>query len=250
MNCDELNSQLESYLDGELTLSDRRDVDAHLVECKSCTNKIEALRALQQQVRGANYQKVPAGLKNNIQNKLRDITGEQSNQSNLLAWLGLGGGALATGSFATWVLMTFVFLSPLHTQLADAVIASHISSLMVDHATDVKSSDRHTVKPWFNGRLDFSPPVKDLSADGFKLIGGRLDYLQGQIVAAMVYQRRAHIVNAFIFKNKDANLTTEPENMQRHGFNLVYWKQAGLDFWLISDLNPKELNQLAQLTTH
>jgi len=250
MNCDELNNQLEPYLDGELTLSDRRDVDAHFVVCINCTNKIETLRTLQQHIRGENYQKVPSGLKNSIQNKLRDATGEQSKQSNRFAWLGLGGGALVTGSLATWALMTFVFLSPLHTQLADAVIASHISALMVDHATDVKSSDSHTVKPWFNGRLDFSPPVKDLSAHGFKLIGGRLDYLQGQTVAAMVYQRRAHIINAFIFKNKDVALTTNPISMQRHGFNLVYWQQAGLNFWLISDLNLKELHQLAQLTIH
>ena len=250
MNCDQLNKQLEPYLDGELTLSDRHDIDTHLSECKSCTHKIDAFRTLQQQVRDTNYQKIPSGLRNNIQNKLRDATGEESTQSQLLSWLGLGTGSLATGSIITWALITFVFISPLHTQKADAVIASHISSLMVDHATDVKSSDRHTVKPWFNGRVDFSPPVKDLSSHGFKLIGGRLDYIQDQTVAAMVYQRRAHIINAFVFKDNNSTVTTEPTSMQRHGFNLVYWKQSGLNYWLVSDLNQKELNQLAYLTTH
>ena len=118
---------------------------------------------------------------------------------------------------------------------------------MVDHATDVKTSDRHTVKPWFNGRVDFAPPVKDLSADGFELLGGRLDYLQGKTVSALVYKRRAHIINAFIFKSDNATTTSTPKLMQRHGYNLVHWKKDGLNFWLISDLNKKEIALLAEL---
>lgn len=247
MNCDEITAQMESYLDGELTLSDKRDIEEHFVDCANCANKLEGLRLLQQRVRETDYKNVPAGLKMNIQNKLRDVTGEQTKSTSLFKWLGIGGGAMATGSFATWALLTFVFFSPLKMQLADSIIDAHISALMVDHVTDIKNSDRHTVKPWFNGRIDFAPPVKDLSAQGFELIGGRLDYLQGKTVSALVYKRRAHIINAFIFKSVDTTTTTAPKLVQRQGFNLVHWKQDGLDFWLISDLNKKEISQLAKL---
>lgn len=249
MNCDELTTQMESYLDGELTLSDKRDVEEHLVDCANCANKLEGLRLLQQRVRETEYKNVPAGLKMNIQNKLRDVTGEQTKTTGLFKWLGIGGGAMATGSFATWALMTFVFFSPLNIQLADSIIDAHISALMVDHVTDIKNSDRHTVKPWFNGRIDFAPPIKDLSTHGFELVGGRLDYIQGKNTSALVYKRRAHIINAFIFKSDNADAVSAPQLIARQGYNLIYWTKDNLDFWLISDLNKKELNQLAQLTS-
>lgn len=250
MNCDDLSRQIESYLDGELTLSDKRDVEEHLADCNNCENKLAGLRLLQQRVLETEYKNVPSGLKLNIQNQLRDVTGEQSKYSWLLKWLSIGGGAMATGSFATWALMTFIFLSPfnsLEMQLADNIIESHINALLVDHVTDIKNSDRHTVKPWFNGRVDFAPPIKDLSSQGFELIGGRLDYIQGKTSSALVYKRRAHIINAFIFKSVRSDFESEPQLIERQGYNLVYWKNAGLDFWLISDLNKKEMGQLAQL---
>jgi len=247
MKCEEIVLQIETYIDGELTLSDRRDIEEHLSDCSTCNKKVEVAQLLQQQVRSVEYKNMPSNLKINIQNKLRDLTGEETKKSGLFKWLGIGGGAMATGSFATWMLMTFVFFSPLNTQLADAIISSHISALMVDHATDIKNSDKHTVKPWFNGRVDFSPQVKDLSDKGFIFIGGRLDYLQGKTVSALVYKRRAHIINAFIFKAED-NTTTSPTSLQRHGYNLIFWKKNGLHYWLISDLNKKELDILAQLT--
>jgi len=247
VNCDELKTQLESYLDGELTLSDKRDVEEHLNDCTGCTQAFDALRFVQTQVRESDYKKVPASLKLNIQNQLRDVTGEQTRRAGWFTWLGVGGGGMAAGALATWAIMSFVLFSPLHNQFADSIIESHISALMVDHATDVKTSDSHTVKPWFNGRVDFSPPVKDLHAEGFELLGGRLDYLQGKTVSALVYKRRAHIINAFVFKSEDATSLTTPTLMQRHGYNLVYWSKDGLEFWLVSDLNKKEISQLAQL---
>ena len=248
MDCKQCETKLESYLDGEITLSDRRDFEEHINDCTLCKNKLESLRSVQNLVQKITYTNIPAALKKNIQNQLRDYTGEESKKTNLLHWLGFGG-AMATGSLATWVFMTFVLISPLQTQLSDEIISAHVRSLMFDHATDVKSDDRHTVKPWFNGRVDFAPPVKDLKDAGFELLGGRLDYIQNKAISALVYQRRSHTINTFILKNNDGEETTAPQLIERQGYNLLFWKNKGLDYWVISDLNKEELKEFAQLTS-
>lgn len=130
--------------------------------------------------------------------------------------------------------------------LAHEVLASHLRSLMPGHLVDVASTDQHTVKPWFNGRVDFSPPVSDFAAQGFRLAGGRLDYLDGRTVAALVYQRRKHIVNVFVWPAAAAD-ETAIDGVAMDGFNLMHWRRGGMNVWLASDLNAAELRDLARL---
>jgi anti-sigma factor RsiW len=130
--------------------------------------------------------------------------------------------------------------------LAHEVLAGHLRSLMPGHLMDVASTDQHTVKPWFNGRVDFSPPVSDFAAAGFRLAGGRLDYLDGRTVAALVYRRRKHIVNVFVWPAAESGESTI-DSTAMDGFNLMHWRRGGMNVWLVSDLNPAELRDLARL---
>jgi len=125
------------------------------------------------------------------------------------------------------------------------VVSAHVRSLMAEHLTDVASSDRHTVKPWFSGRLDFSPEVKDLAGDGYPLVGGRLDYIGGRGVAALVYQRGPHPVNVFIWPEPDARAAGDGESSLR-GYNVIRWRRSGMRYWAVSDLNLPELRGLVR----
>jgi anti-sigma factor RsiW len=131
-------------------------------------------------------------------------------------------------------------------QLSEEVISSHVRSLLAEHLTDVASSDQHTVKPWFDGKLDFSPPVADLSGQGFPLVGGRLEYLNSRPVTALIYRRRQHVINVFIWP-EDSNEPQTEYSVTRKGYNVVSFKSRGMSYWVVSDLNTKELTELTGL---
>ncbi len=152
-----------------------------------------------------------------------------------------------SGAFAVCLALLFTLFnhpSP-EQQLAGEIVSGHIRSMMANHVMDVVSTDQHTVKPWFNGKLDFSPPVKDLASQEFPLVGGRLDYIGGQSVAALVFQRHKHVINLFIWPGKAADSTPKKFAAQQ-GYHLIHWADGGMNFWAVSDLNETELMEFAQ----
>lgn len=247
MSCDEIQKKIEPYLDGELTLSDQRVVEAHLAHCSRCNAACQSLRALSTASQAVGHAGAPISLRRKIKNGLREATGEAASAFDWRHFLGVGVGSAALASLSVWFVMSLTILSPLRAQSADELIAAHVRSMMVSHLTDVESSDRHMVKPWFNGKLDFSPAVLDLREQGFELVGGRLDYLQKQPVAALVYKRRAHFINVFIRHGDAVEKSPRSGLVHQQGYNLIRWSKEGLDYSLVSDLNEKELQELAGL---
>lgn len=162
------------------------------------------------------------------------------------AWL-RGAGTFAAGALAGLLWAAFVAApgAPEPLPLPQEVVASHVRSLMADHLMDVASTDQHTVKPWFGGKLDYSPPVRDLAAQGYPLAGARLDYLEQRPVAALVYRRQRHIINLYVWPAGAAATGVEP--LSRQGYNLAGWRQEGMQYWAVSDLNAHELSGFAQL---
>jgi anti-sigma factor RsiW len=159
------------------------------------------------------------------------------------AWMSVAAAAVLVAMVAWW-LGSLSSRPSSEDLMAQEVLSSHVRSLMANHLTDVSSSDQHTVKPWFTGKLDFSPPVKDLSGDGFPLVGGRLDYLEDRPVAAVVYQRRKHFINVFIWPLAE---DSRQKTATRQGYNLFHWTQSGMTYWVVSDLNWTELQEFVRL---
>lgn len=247
MECKDIAARIESYLDGELTLSDKREVERHLPDCPTCSAQLQGLQALHGAINSLAYDKVPASLKKNIHAGLKDITGEDSRDNRLFGWLGFSGGAMALVSVFVWALVSVNFIVPPQARISEEIITAHVRSLLVDHATDVVSTDSHTVKPWFNGKLDFSPAVKNYDMQGFTLLGGRLDYINNKTSSALVYKRRAHIINVFIMRSDGEAKPGDINFLSKQGYNLYHWNINGLEYWAVSDLNKAELGEFTQI---
>jgi anti-sigma factor RsiW len=214
--------------------------------CTSCLADVENLHALSSAIENGSLRfKAPARLKRNVQRAIRDANPEARSSVLYWRWASVLASAVLIVALAWGVTRNWA-KSSAETLLVNDIVSSHVRSMMANHVTDVSSSDSHTVKPWFSGKLDYSPPTKDLTEQGFRLIGGRLDYLDNRPVAALVYQRSQHFINLFVWPSNGRDITQQ-EQLARQGYNLIHWTRSGMTYWLISELNLTELNECARL---
>jgi len=247
LSCHETQDLIHGYLDGELDLVRNLAIEQHLQSCQACAQAYRNQQALRSAIRtGSLYFKAPANLQKRVRSATRKASkAETRPQVWSWRWLSVGT-SLAVLAIITWSLVPFLTGPSADDRLAQEVISAHVRSLMVNHLVDVSSSDQHTVKPWFNGKLDFSPPVKDLTDYGFPLVGGRLDYLNNRPVAALVYRRQQHFINLFIQPSSQGS-EVDQKTVARQGYHLFHWTKAGMIYWVVSDLNESELQQFAKL---
>ena len=252
MNCDDARVLMHGHLDGELDLADDLEVQRHIEECPRCTSEYAALRAMRTRLKDDAFRfEAPAALKEKIRRALPAATISRSNgyQSRRGAWVQRTARfavPMAIGAMLALIIAPRTITPAINQQLAGEVVASHVRSLMATHLMDVASTDQHTVKPWFNGKLDFSPPVNDFVKDGFPLVGGRLDYIEGRPVAALVYQHGKHVINVFMWPT--TGTATSAERIEtEHGYNVEQLTVAGMNCWVVSDLNQLELDKFAGL---
>jgi anti-sigma factor RsiW len=258
MICEEARILVHALIDGELDAGHASAVEAHVASCPGCAAQLRDYRVMRQALSApALRHKAPAALRARIEGalppRLALVPNVVPSRRGMLK--GLAMGSVLSGALAA-SLVVFVMHRQEDQRLLGDVVSAHLRSLQGDHLIDVQSTDQHTVKPWFNGRLDVAPPVIDLTAQGFTLIGGRLDYIDGRPVAAIVYKRRAHVINLFVAQTI-AQVTTQvttqvmgPERRatleQVQGFNIWRWTRSDLGFWAISDINAEELQEFGE----
>ncbi|HLJ47266.1 MAG TPA: anti-sigma factor [Bryobacteraceae bacterium] len=246
MTCHSVRELIQPLLDEELDAGRKADIESHLQGCVGCSELHHELSELRTKVRaGAPYYSAPPHLAARVRGALDETERAASRWRVPWAWVS---GAAAAG-FAVAAVLAFVFLRPQTSErdvLAQELVASHFRSLLPGHLVDVPSSDQHTVKPWFAGKLDFSPQVKDLKAQGFELKGGRLDYIDKRPVAALIFQRRQHLINLFVWPEQ-RKFNVGKASFSQNGFNVVHWSSGGLAYWAISDLNGEELTEFTRL---
>ena len=253
MSCDLTKRFVPGYLDGELDLVRVIEFEAHIKGCAECDRELENQRAVRSALRrGELAYAAPAELRRRIVTALGDSAANGSSPSRF-HWptLRIFQWAATFAVLAVCVVALPGFVAGLRGRWADQRIAAevftdHVRSLEANHLLDVASTDQHTVKPWFDGKLDFSPPVEDLADDEFPLIGGRLDYLEGREVAALVYQRRKHFINVFVWP--DASGPSPAQTIEpRQGYNMLRWSSGGFQFWAVSDVSAADLAEFVRL---
>ena len=247
MSCGEARELLHAYVDGELDLVHSLEIERHLASCKGCAGAVESLQTLGSALRtGELYHPPPTALGPRIDAALQRAAGSEKRPRKFGWQLIAVAASLVLGVYfvSRWTLGDLHGVSG--NLMAQEVLDSHLRSLMPGHLSDVQSSDQHTVKPWFNGKLDYSPPVTDFAGQGFPLVGGRLDSLNGREVAVLIYRRSQHVINVYVWPAEgsgDAAVAKE----SRQGYNLMRWSQGGMSWWVVSDLNANELETFANL---
>jgi anti-sigma factor RsiW len=243
--CPDQTLLIHGLIDGELDAANALACEAHVKTCEACHAEFLRLQGLREAVAasGVAY-RAPQGLRARIEASLAQEAASPARRRappRVTTWAASGGlGAVAAS-------LAILFLAP---NLGDSgvenqLIASHVRSLLANHLTDVVTSDKHVVKPWFNGKIDFSPPVPELADLGFPLAGGRLDYVEGRVVPAIVYHRRLHTINVFAWPHRVAGVLPV-RTRRRDGYSLIEWNHGDLEFWAVSDIDPTELRQFQQ----
>ena len=249
MNCAETLNLLDAYFDNELDVEKTVAIAEHLRGCVSCHSQYELRVALRSQL---NDPELRYAVPNDLANQIRKKVARSSRPAGKIisfpatAWIPMAAAAAAV--FGVFLYTNIERLLPAGTPPIVAEITSdHIRSLIGTHLIDVESSDQHTVKPWFAGKIDFSPPVRDFTDQGFKLIGGRLDYVNGSNVAVLVYRFKNHYVSLFVARERKPQTFSEGSTSAYEGYNLVSWNANGLDFWAVSDAAPGALLEFAKI---
>jgi anti-sigma factor RsiW len=253
MNCQECHDFIDPYIDNELDVAAAILVTQHLRDCSQCQQLLEARKALRDLLNNPQLQfEVPDSLGQKIQSALPAAAPSARHRSverSVIPWFTVPlalAAALAVVFGLQFLNQRGMFDRSGGNALAEEVISSHVRSLLAAHLLDVPSSDQHTVKPWFDGKLKFSPPVQDFTTQGFPLMGGRLDYINGREVAALVYHRNKHIINLFIAPSESGR-TEAVQSFAKDGYNVLHWDRDGFEFWAVSDVNAGDLRAFADL---
>ncbi len=249
MACDE-SLRVQAYLDGEMDAATTLKIERHLESCADCAQLKRDIETMGAALRSqASYYRAPPALRARLALALDRESG--AGKSSLFGqmgararefWAGAASGAFATAAAAALALA--LIAAPQANLLATDIVDAHVRSLMESHLIDVVSSDRHTVKPWFAGHVDVSPPVADFAHEGYPLVGGRVDYVDGRRMAVTVYRHGAHVINVFAWANGETSL---PAMSTRNGYHMVFWTSGNLSFCAISDTAPDELLGLTKL---
>ncbi|HWI39319.1 MAG TPA: anti-sigma factor [Burkholderiales bacterium] len=244
MDCTETRRHLHPYLDQELDRANVAAVDEHLASCEHCKGIFATQLALRSGLRRhASYHRAPRALAARIRARAGGERKARWQWPALGRWLPVGAAA-AAAAVISWTAALQYASVPASQIATEQVVSAHARSIVTSQLIQVASSDQHTVKPWLSSKLDFSPPVPDLSAAGFPLVGGRMDYLNDRVVAALVYRSRQHIINLFVCPDRHAK-TVAMESRAKDGYNVLRWTDGGMAFWAVSDVNAADLKHFA-----
>lgn len=245
MDCTETRRRLHAYLDEELDRPEAAAVEQHLASCAQCEDAFAVQSTLRMGLRRhADYHPAPGELAERIRARVGGSERRPRWQwPSLGQWLPIGAAA-AAAAVISWTAALQYASVPSGRIGTEQVVSAHARSIVTSQLIQVASSDQHTVKPWLSSKLDFSPPVPDLSAAGFPLVGGRMDYLNNRMVAAIVYRSRQHIINLFVCPDRHTK-TLAQEAESKDGYNVLRWTDSGMAFWAISDVNPADLKHFA-----
>ena len=251
MSCELTHSVLHGYMDGELDAARAADFERHLVSCAECVASLEAQETLRSSIHRAGlYERAPTTLRRKLDAELgaagvvRPARISGAMRAASWRWLAIAAAILLVGALG-WSLIPGLRQGSTDTAYASAIVDAHLRSLQPGHLEDVVSTDQHTVKPWFDGKLDFAPPVRDFADEGFPLQGGRLDVVRGRTVAVLVYVRRKHIINVFVWPTKEQTATVKSGSQL--GYNWIDWRKDGMELCAVSDVNPADLKDLQRL---
>jgi len=248
MDCTDTRNRLPAYLDQELELPSAMEVDRHLASCEACKSAYAEQTALRSTLRShATYHTAPSGLAQRIRARIAPKD-ESKPWFRWHQWFPMGAAVAATALLSWTAAIQYASVSP-EEVMAERVIAGHARSVVTGHLADVASSDQHSVKPWLSSRLDYSPPVTDLTGAGFPLVGGRLDYLDQRPVSVLVYRHREHMINLFVWPLQEGARAQAVHSLAKRGYNVLHWNDGGMAFWAVSDLNTAEMRDFAAAYT-